>query len=299
MTRFGTVALVGSPNAGKSTLLNTLLGAKLSIVCHKRQTTRTRIAGILTDGSAQLILIDTPGIFFDAKTRLEKYMVAQAWQALFEADQVVFLADASHTKYQKDMNKIVGRLKEQNKDALLVLNKIDKVPNKANLLETSQWFMSQGIFKKAFMISAKKGQGTRDLVAYLAQHVPEGPWHYPEDQLATISERLLAAELTREVLLHELHEEIPYGLALQTDLWEPFDNGSLKIVQTIFVEKDSHKPIVLGKNGSKIKAIGMKARREIADALGCPVHLMLHVKVDEKWQDKAEFYHNGDLNLPV
>lgn len=297
MTRFGTVALVGSPNAGKSTLLNTLLGTKLSIVCHKRQTTRTRIAGILIHDTSQMVLMDTPGIFFDAKSRLEKYMVAKAWQALFEADEVVLLVDATHTKYERDMGKIVERLKDQKKEALLVLNKIDKMPNKEGLLERAQSFMDHGIFKKVFMISARKGQGTRDLVNYLAAHVPEGPWHYPEDQLATISERLWAAELTREVLLHELHEEIPYGLALQTDLWEPFENGSLKIVQTIFVEKESHKPIVLGKNGSKIKAIGMEARRAISKVLGCRVHLMLHVKVDEKWQDKPEFYHEGDLDL--
>ncbi len=295
MQHFGTVALVGVPNAGKSTLLNTLLGSKISIVCHKRQTTRTRIAGVFTQDHTQIVLIDTPGIFFNPKNRLEKYMVAQAWQGLFEADEALFLVDAARTRHREDVEKVIEKLKKEQKKVILVLNKVDQVKNKEDLLHQSKSLMDEGVFKEAFMICAKTGNGVPALVHYLMDRMPAAEWRYPEDQLATLSEKMLAEELTREVLMTELHDEIPYGLTVQTDLWEPFENGSLKIVQTIFIEKPSHKPIVLGKNGQKIKIIGSKAREEISRALGKTVHLFLHVKIDEGWQEKSEFYPRSDI----
>lgn len=297
MTKFGFVTLMGVPNAGKSTLLNALLGEKLSIICHKRQTTRTRVAGILTKEETQAILVDTPGIFFDAKGRLEKAMVSAAWQATAGAHVILLIVDAKSPYLLEDTKKIMERLRNVEEKVVLVLNKTDLLKDKSKLLEIAQDLASSFKFKEVFMISAQKKTGLEKLEHFLLQALPEGLWMYPEDQLSNLSERFLAAELTREVLLHQVHDEVPHGLAVQTEKWEDFDNGDVKIFQQICVSRRSHKSIILGKGGTKIKIIGEIARKEISKALGCKVHLFLHVKVDEKWQDNPEFYQELGLDL--
>lgn len=297
MKKFGIITLMGAPNAGKSTLLNQILGEKLSIVCHKRQTTRTRVAGIFTEKETQVLLIDTPGIFFDPKRKLEKAMISTAWQATFEGDYIFMLVDAKSAYFQNDLKKIMGKLVDVQDKVILILNKVDLVKEKGRLLDHVKTLSEGFQFHKVFMISAKTGAGVKDLVKFMHESLPEGEWRYPEDQLSDLPQRFLAAELVREVLLHELHEEIPYGLVVQTEKWEPFHNGDLKIYFMICLEKQSHKAIVLGKGGQKIKIIGEKARAEISQALGCRVHLKLHVKVDEKWQDKPDFFHDLGLDL--
>ena len=295
ISKFGFVTLMGAPNAGKSTLLNSFLGEKISIVCHKRQTTRTRIAGILTKNETQMVLVDTPGIFFDPKRRLEKSMISAAWQATFEAHIILLIVDVKSPYLFEDLEKIMEKLESVSEKVVLVLNKIDLLKDKSSLLKITQTLTSSFTFKEVFMISATKKTGLQNLEKLLISEMPEAPWMYPEDQLSNLPERFLAAELTREVLLHQLHEEVPYGLVVQTEKWEDFKNGDVKIFQMICVERKSHKSIVLGKQGSKIKTIGERARKEISKALGCKVHLFLHVRVDEKWQDKPDFYQ--DLGL--
>ena len=297
MTKFGFVTLMGVPNAGKSTLLNALLGEKLSIVCHKRQTTRTLVAGILTKGEMQAVLIDTPGIFFDTKGRLEKSMVSAAWQATAEAHVILLIVDTNSPYLLEDTKKIIERLRTVEEKVVLVLNKTDRLKDKSKLLGLTEELTAAFNFKKVFMISAQKKTGLPKLEEFLSESLPEGPWMYPEDQLSNLSERFLAAELTREVLLHQVHDEVPHGLAVQTEKWEDFDNGDVKIFQLICVSRPSHKAIILGKGGTKIKTIGEIARTEISKALGCKVHLFLHVKVDEKWQDNPEFYQELGLDL--
>ncbi|MFN7663006.1 MAG: GTPase Era [Alphaproteobacteria bacterium] len=297
MTKFGFVTLMGVPNAGKSTLLNALLGEKLSIVCHKRQTTRTRVAGILTKKETQAVLIDTPGIFFDAKGRLEKSMVSTAWQATTEAHIILLIADAHIPHFLEDTKKIMERLKNVEEKVVLVLNKTDLLKNKSALLEITQDLTSSFKFKNVFMISAHKKRGLDKVEQFILDSLPDGPWMYPEDQLSHLSERFLVAELTREVLLHQVHDEVPHGLAVLTEKWENFRNGDVKIFQQICVSRKSHKSIILGQQGNKIKAIGEIARKEISKALGCTVHLFLHVKVDEKWQEKPDFYEELGIDL--
>lgn len=253
MTKFGFVTLMGVPNAGKSTLLNALLGEKLSIVCHKRQTTRTRVAGILTKGEAQAILVDTPGIFFDTKGRLEKSMVSAAWQATAGANVILLIADVKNTYFLEDTKKIMERLRTVEEKVVLVLNKADLLKDKSKLLHIAQDLASSFKFKDVFMISAQKKMGVEKLEQFILKNLPEGDWMYPEDQLSNLSERFLAAELTREVILHQIHDEVPHGLAVRTEKWEDFENGDVKIFQQICVSRSSHKSIILGKLAQRSK----------------------------------------------
>tara|TARA_R110002050_G_scaffold8396_7_gene30832 strand:- start:12570 stop:13463 length:894 start_codon:yes stop_codon:yes gene_type:complete len=293
--KFGVVALIGAPNAGKSTLLNQIMGTKVSIVCHKVQTTRCRIAGIFTEGAEQIVLLDTPGIF-KATTRFERAMVAAAWEAAFEANEIIFIVDASRSIEKTDAIHILSKLQKAEKPFILVLNKIDKV-KKEDLLPLLSQLNATGLVKKAFMVSALKGKYVDDLIVHIKSAIPQGEWLYPEDQLANISERLLAAEITREQVFHQVHEELPYLSSVQTELWEDYDNGDAKIVQIIYVTRQAHKGIVLGNQGQKVKQIGERARKELEKILDRKVHLYLHVKVDEKWQEKPEHYQSMGLNF--
>jgi GTPase len=292
-TRCGYVALVGPPNAGKSTLLNTLVGAKVAIVSPKVQTTRTRVLGIATEGASQLVFVDTPGIFAP-KRRLERAMVAAAWEGAKEADLVVLLVDAG-ARLKPETLSIAERLKESGRPALLALNKIDTVKRPA-LLELSGTLNAAGGFAETFMISALTGDGVADLRRRLAALVPQGPWLFPEDQLSDMPERLLAAEITREKLFLRLQQELPYALTVETESWEEREDGSVRIAQVIYVQRDSQKPIVLGKGGSMIKAIGSAARRELTAILERTVHLSLYVKVREGWIDDPERYREWGLD---
>jgi GTP-binding protein Era len=296
--RCGFVALVGAPNAGKSTLLNRLIDAKLAIVSPKVQTTRTVLRGVVTEGASQLVFIDTPGIFAP-KRRLERAMVARAWQGAADADLVVVVVDARRTAKSgpdDDTLRIIEGLRDAGKKAILALNKIDLVKREA-LLALAQRFDAEGVFSDIFMISAATGDGVGDLRAHLAKAVPEGPWHYPEDQLSDMSERLIAAELTREQLFLQLHQELPYALTVETESWEERPDGSVRIEQTIYVEHARHKSIVLGKGGARIKAVGAAARQELEAMLGRRVHLFLFVKVREGWADDPERYAPWDLDF--
>lgn len=286
-TRFGFVAVLGAPNVGKSTLINRLVGSKVTIVSPKVQTTRSRILGIALHGGSQIVLVDTPGIF-QPKRRLDRAMVAAAWQGASDADVVCLLVD-SERGVDGDAQRIVEGLKKDGRQAVLVLNKIDRV-KRENLLALSARLNDTGIFSDTFMLSALKGDGVDDFLDFMAGRVPPGVWHYPEDQISDLPQRLLAAEVTREQLFHLTHQEVPYAVAVDTDSWETFRDGSVKIMQTIYVQRDSQKPIILGKGGSLIKRVGAAARGELTEMLGCAVHLFLHVKVREKWsEDRSHF----------
>ena len=288
-TRCGFIALVGAPNAGKSTLLNALTGVKVSIVSPKVQTTRARVLGITIEGSAQLVFVDTPGVF-QPKRRLDRAMVAAAWQGADESDRVAVLFDASRRKgIDEDTRRIVDRLKQEGRRALLVLNKIDLIP-RDRLLGLAAEFSAEGIFDEIFMVSALTGDGLDRLRRYLADWAPEGPWHYPDDHITDMPMRLLAAEITREKLFLQLHQELPYAATVETEVWEQFDDGSVKISQVIFVRKDSQKAIVLGKGGTRIRAIGESARRELEEFMEQRIHLKLFVKVREDWEEDPERY---------
>ena len=294
--RSGFIAVIGAPNAGKSTLVNLLVGAKVSIVTHKVQTTRTRVMGIAIKGDAQVVFIDTPGIF-RPKRRLDRAMVGAAWMGVEEADQTVFVVDA--TVGMNEQNKaILDRLIERRSKAILVLNKIDLVKREA-LLSLAASFGEAGIFTDTFMISAKKGDGAWDLLDNVAARMPKGPWLFPEDQLSDMPQMLLAAEITREKLFVNVHQELPYAATVETDLWEPTKDGGVKIEQTIYVARDSQKAIVLGKGGQRVKSIGTAAREELAEILECPVHLFLFVKVREGWQDDPARYRVWNLDFNV
>jgi GTP-binding protein Era len=289
MKRCGTVALLGPSNAGKSTLLNAILKTKLSIVCHKRQTTRTAISGIHMEGDTQLLFLDTPGIF-TPKTPLERRMVSTAWQSIIGADAVILLLDATKPIENDDCQRILARLQSENIKVILVLNKVDLV-RKDTLLAKAQAYMNTGSVEDIFMISALKKDGLEALLKHLASKMPEKPWLYGEDQLSTKPQQLLVADIIREKILFHIHEEIPYELVVVPELWEPLENKQgLRIVQTIVVQEDSHRPILLGKGGSKLKTIGQQARIEIEALLGCKVHLMIHVRVDKRWQEKNHYY---------
>jgi len=288
-TRCGFIALVGAPNAGKSTLLNALTGVKVSIVSPKVQTTRARVLGITFEGTAQLVFVDTPGVF-QPKRRLDRAMVAAAWQGADESDRVAVLFDASRRKgIDEDTKRIVDRLKQEGRRALLVLNKIDLIP-RDRLLGLAAEFSAEGIFDEIFMVSALTGDGLDRLRRYLADWAPEGPWHYPDDHITDMPMRLLAAEITREKLFLQLHQELPYATTVETEVWEQFDDGSVKISQVIFVRKDSQKAIVLGKGGTRIRAIGEAARRELEEFMEQRIHLKLFVKVREDWEEDPERY---------
>lgn len=286
-TRCGYVAVVGAPNAGKSTLINEMVGTKVSIVSPKVQTTRTRVLGILVHDTAQVILVDTPGIFEpDKRKNLERAMVAAAIDGLSDADAILLLVDAASYRKQ-EIEMIIGRLKGHDRPVLLALNKVDKIKPE-RLLDLSRELNNLHDFKATFMISALKGNGVQDVVKYLAQIIPEGPFLFPEDQVSDMPMRLLAAEITREKLFYKLHQELPYALTVETENWEPFKDGSIKIDQTIYVSRDNHKGIVLGKGGSLIKEIGEKSRIELEEILDTRVHLKLFVKVRENWMDDPE-----------
>ncbi|MGF1625206.1 MAG: GTPase Era [Alphaproteobacteria bacterium] len=282
--RCGFVAIIGAPNAGKSTLVNRLVGAKVSIVTPKVQTTRFQLRGVAMAGTTQLILVDTPGIFAPRR-RLDRAMVAAAWTGAQDADDVVLMVDAR--RITKEDEAIIARLNQARRPAILALNKIDLV-KPAVLLERSAALNAMGDFTATFMISAETGDGVEDLKAHLAARMPEGPWHYPEDQLSDLSERLMAAEVTREKLFLRLRQELPYALTVETEAWTEFKDGSVRIDQTIYVAREGHKGIILGKQGSAIQPVREAAQNELERELGRKVHLFLFVKVRARWLDDPE-----------
>jgi GTP-binding protein Era len=294
-TRCAFVALIGAPNAGKSTLTNALVGSKVSIVTPKVQTTRALIRGIAIDGSAQLIFVDTPGIF-QTRRRLDRAMVTTAWSGAHDADIVGLLVDAKRG-IESEVDAILTKLKDVRRPKVLILNKVDLIPKPA-LLTLAETLNERGDFAATFMISALNGGGVADLRRWFAGHAPEGPWLYPADQLSDAPLRHLAAEITREKLYIRLHEELPYQSTVETDRWQERPDGSVRIEQTIFVERESQRKIVLGKGGQTIKAIGAEARRELSAIIEKPAHLFLFVKVRERWGDDPERYREMGLEFP-
>jgi len=295
-TRAGFVALIGEPNAGKSTLLNRMVGAKVSIVTHKVQTTRARIRGVCMQGETQIVFVDTPGIF-RPRRRLDRAMVTAAWGGASDADIIVLLIEA-HRGLTDGTRAIIEALKERagEQPVALAINKIDKVKAE-RLLELAQAANEAFPFVKTFMISAERGYGVDDLREWLAGELPEGPWFYPEDQIADLPMRQIAAEVTREKLTLRLHEELPYQLTVETEKWEDRKDGSTRIDQLIYVAREGHKGIVLGKGGETIKAISTAARADLTEFLGRPVHLFLQVKVRPNWLDEAERYSEMGLDF--
>jgi GTP-binding protein Era len=293
--RCGFVALIGAPNAGKSTLLNALVGSKISIVTPKVQTTRALIRGIAMEGAAQLIFVDTPGIFAPRR-RLDRAMVGSAWGSTQDADIVALLID-SQKGAQADEEAILRGLADVRAPKVLVLNKVDLV-EKPKLLTLAQSVNERAAFAATFMVAARSGDGVGDLKRYFAAHVPPGPWLYPEDQISDAPLRQLAAEITREKLYLRLHQELPYQLTVETEVWKELKDGAVRIEQTIYVERESQRKIVLGKGGQTIKAIGAAARADIAAAIEHPVHLFLFVKVREGWGDDPERYREMGLEFP-
>jgi len=294
-TRCGFVALIGTPNAGKSTLANALVGSKVSIVTPKVQTTRALVRGIAIEGAAQLIFVDTPGIF-SPRRRLDRAMVATAWGSTHDADVVALLIDA-HKGVLDDDDAILRTISDLRAPKVLVLNKVDLVKKPA-LLALAQSLNERMAFAVTFMISARSGDGVADLRRWLAVNVPAGPWLYPEDQISDAPLRQLAAEITREKLYLRLHQELPYQSTVETDVWKELRDGAVRIEQTIYVERESQRKIVLGKAGQAIKAIGAAARADIAAAIEQPVHLFLHIKVREGWGDDPERYREMGLEFP-
>jgi GTP-binding protein Era len=293
--RCGFVAVLGAPNAGKSTLVNRLVGAKVSIVSPRVQTTRNRVSGIAVSGPAQIVFVDTPGIFATPRRRLERAMVDAAWRALADADAVLVVVDAARRGIDDDTRRILGALKERGRRALVALNKIDLVARKDALLAKAKAVDDTGAAERVFMISAEKGDGVADLFAHVASLMPEGPWHYPEDQLSDMPQRLLAAEIVREQLFARLYQELPHAVAVETESWEEFKNGSVRVAGAIYVERDSQRAIVLGKGGRTIKAIGEAARKELKEILGREVHLALRVKTRADWPESRELYEAWGL----
>ncbi len=294
MTKCGFIAVLGAPNAGKSTLINNLVGSKVTIVSPKVQTTRNRILGVAQIEDAQVILIDTPGIFSLTKNRLEKAMVQSAWDSLQDTDGIMVIVDVSRKSF-KETTFILDHLNTSQQRIILVLNKIDLIP-RDQLLAISQ-SLSRPCIDKVFMVSALKGDGVQDIKAYLATILPSGPWLFPEDQLSDLSQRLLAAEITREEIFHRLYDELPYAIWVETESWEDFDNGSVKITQCIYVQKETQRIIVLGKGGSQIKAIGQAARKQLTFLLKKPVHLFLQVKVKADWMETPRLYKSIGLSF--
>lgn len=295
-SRCGFVALLGAPNAGKSTLVNQLVGAKVSIVTHKVQTTRTRIRGIALEGDAQIVLVDTPGIF-KPKRRLDRAMVHAAWAGAGDADVVVLVADARQG-LDDDTLRIIEGLKDHGRQAVLALNKVDDI-KREKLLPVAAAFSEVFDFERVFMISALNGSGCADLRRYLADHMAPGPWLYPEDELSDLPLRLMAAEVTREKVYLQLHDELPYSATVETERWTERDDGSVRIDQTLYVERDSQKKIALGKGGQKIKEIGSLARVELEEMLERRVHLFLFVKVRENWQEDRQRLSEWGLEWDV
>lgn len=292
----GFVAIIGAPNAGKSTLLNQMVGSKVAIVTHKVQTTRARIRGIAIEGDTQIVFVDTPGIF-KPKRRLDRAMVDAAWGGAGDADIVMLLVDAVHGR-DSDVDRIIEGLQGQGRKAVLVLNKVDTV-DREKLLKLAMRLNETDLFADTFMISALTGDGVDDLRRYIAARMPKGPWHYPEDQIADVPLRSLAAEVTREKLFLRLHDELPYSLTVETESWEQKKDGSIRIQQVIYVQRDSQKKITLGKDGQTIKTVGQLAREELQEMLDAKVHLFLFVKVRENWTDDRERYREMGLDFPT
>jgi GTP-binding protein Era len=291
--RCGFVAVVGAPNAGKSTLVNALVGQKVAIVTPKAQTTRVRLMGIAIEGESQIMLLDTPGIF-EPKRRLDRAMVAAAWGSAQDADLIALVVDAS-SGLKRGVTDLLDRLKDRPEPKLLILNKVDLV-KKEELLTLVTQFDGRAAFEEIFMISAATGDGVADLKAALAARMPEGPWHFPEDQVSDATDRMMAAEVTREQLYLQLHNELPYASAIETEKYEERKDGSVAIHQQILVGRDSQKAIILGRGGARIKAIGAAARAELATMFGRKVHLFLHVKVNPKWEEDRGLYQEIGLD---
>ncbi|MEM9285175.1 MAG: GTPase Era [Pseudomonadota bacterium] len=307
-THCGVVSVLGAPNAGKSTFVNLMVGAKVSIVTHKVQTTRARIRGVSVHDQTQIVYVDTPGIFA-AKSGLDKAMVGAAWDALAGSDVILLLVDApaylstmnedasgAAMKAAADTDRVIEGLKSQGAEAVLVLNKIDRMP-RPPLLSLAEHLNKEGPFSDTFMISAKKKRGTEDLQAWLTAKMPEGPFLYPEDQLSDINDRQMAAEVTREKLFMRLHEELPYSLTVETDRWERTKRGELRLEQTIYVDRESQKKLVLGHKGRTIATVGKTAREEMQELFGETVHLFIYVKVREGWADDKERLRNMGLDV--
>ncbi|WP_416355974.1 GTPase Era [Aureimonas phyllosphaerae] len=293
-TRSGFVALLGAPNAGKSTLVNQLVGTKVSIVTHKVQTTRALVRGIAMRDRTQIVFVDTPGVF-NPKRRLDRAMVKTAWGGAKDADIVLPIIDADRG-LNDEVQAILDRLAEVKQPKVLLLNKVDRI-KRDRLLGLTQEITAKAEFERVFMISALTGSGCDDLMDFLSQRLPEGPWYYPEDQISDLPLRQLAAEITREKLYLRLHQELPYSSTVETELWEQRPDGSVRIEQTIYVERDSQKAIVLGHKGETVKAIGSAARKEISEAAEQKVHLFLFVKVRENWGDDPERYREMGLDF--
>jgi GTP-binding protein Era len=294
--RCGFIAVVGAPNAGKSTLVNALVGAKVTIVSRKAQTTRVPIRGITIEGASQLIFIDTPGIFAPRR-RLDRAMVEAAWARAADADVIALVVDAAKGAEDEDTTRILAKLADVRAQRLLLLNKVDRVKKEA-LLGLAAAFNEKLPFAGTFMISALKGSGIADLRRHLAAAVRPGPWHYPEDDISDAPLRLLAAEITRERLYEWLHDELPYAATVETTSWKDLRGGSVRIEQTIYVERESQRRIVLGEGGRSIKQISMESRKEFGEIIGKPVHLFLHVKVRDSWQNDPERYREMGLDFP-
>ncbi|HEB79905.1 MAG TPA: GTPase Era [Rhodospirillales bacterium] len=294
------IAVVGAPNVGKSTLVNRFVGAKVTIVSPKAQTTRARVLGICIEDLSQLVFIDTPGIF-EPRRRLDRAMVAAAWGGASDGDVILLLVDAN-SGVDSNTRKIIEGLKKRGKTVdnfpriMLVLNKID-VTKKPALLTLAAQLNEEGIFSETFMVSALSGNGVGDLLAHLAGHAPKGPWHFPEDQISDMPQRLLAAEITREKLYLQLRQELPYASAVETEEWHEKEDGSVKISQVIYIERPTQKAIILGKGGGRIKSIGEASRKELKEIFGHDVHLFLFVKVREKWGDDQERYRDWGLDF--
>ncbi|MEX6724222.1 GTPase Era [Parapedomonas caeni] len=294
-TLCGEVAVIGAPNAGKSTLVNALVGAKVAIVSAKVQTTRTRLIGIAIEGRAQMLLVDTPGIFAP-KRRLDRAMVKAAWTGAQGADVIVLVIDAKRGTRNEEVEAILAGLEaDTTTPKLLVLNKVDICP-KERLLSLTAELSARLPFQQIFMVSAETGDGVADLKQTLAAMMPESPWHYPEDQVADVTQRLMAAEITREKIYHQLHDELPYAAAVDTEKWEERRDGSAAIHQVIYVERETQKPIVVGAKGTRIKALGEAARADMEAQLGRRIHLFLHVKVKPNWAEDRSVYREIGLD---
>jgi GTP-binding protein Era len=291
-TRAGFAAVIGAPNAGKSTLVNALVGQKVAIVSAKAQTTRARLMGIAIQDHAQILLVDTPGIF-EPRRRLDRAMVAAAWTGAQDADLILLVIDAA-AGVNAEVERIIASLEERKQPLFIALNKVDLV-KKAALLSPASNLTARLNPEKLFMISAAQGDGVADLKQALAEAMPEGPWLYPEDEVSDATDRMIAAELTREQIVNQLHQELPYATIVETESWEDRPDGSTVINQQIIVERDSQKAIVIGKGGKRLKAIGAAARAEISEHLGRPVHLFLHVKVEAKWGEDRSLYREIGL----
>ncbi len=295
-TRCGFIAVIGAPNAGKSTLVNQIIGAKVSIVSPKVQTTRTRVTGILAEGQDQAIFVDTPGIFRGAKRRLEKAMVDVAWRQAAETDRLILVIDVSKKRLSDDDHAVIEQLEQQKAAPILVLNKTDTARHTV-MLEIATAVNARLGVQETFMVSALSGDGVEDLKDAVLERLPAGPWLYPDDQISDLPSRMLAAEATREKLFMQLHQELPYNLTVETELFEVQKNGDLKINQVIYVTRDSHKAMVLGKSGARIKQVGSQSRQDIAELFDRKVHLFLFVKVRENWLNDPERFREMGLEL--